>query len=154
VGQPQLRSLLRHPDLLQFQQRISVDFHLQGLNEDETRFYIFQRLKIAGRNDPLFTRNAISMIYQASGGIPRVINTLCDTSLVYGFADQKPTLDSKVVAKVLKDKHAAVAQPSDSQDSSKASGQPQPDANNKEQRVTNFNRDSAKLLFKKYYNEK
>jgi type II secretory pathway predicted ATPase ExeA len=154
VGQPQLRALLRHPDLLQFQQRISVDYHLHGLNEDETRFYIFQRLKIAGRKDPLFTRNAINMIYQASGGIPRVINTLCDTSLVYGFADQRPTLDSKLVAKVLKDKHAAVAQPTDFQDAPMASGQHQPDVNNNEQRVTNFNRDSAKLLFKKYYNEK
>jgi type II secretory pathway predicted ATPase ExeA len=140
VGQPQLRSLLRHPDLLQFQQRVSVDYHLNGLNEDETRFYIFQRLKIAGRTDPLFTRNAMKVIYQASGGIPRLINTLCDTSLVYGFADQRPTLDSALVAKVLNDKQAAVTRPADS--------------NDKEQRVTNFNRDSAKLLFKKYYNEK
>jgi hypothetical protein len=154
VGQPQLRALLRHPDLLQFQQRVSVDFHLQGLNEEETRTYIFQRLKLAGRKEPLFTRNAINLIYEASGGIPRVINTLCDTSLVYGFADQKPTLDSKLVAKVLKDKHAAVSQSTDIQDSFMDLGQHQPGANGKEQRVTNFNRDSAKLLFKKYYNEK
>jgi type II secretory pathway predicted ATPase ExeA len=154
VGQPQLRALLRHPDLLQFQQRVSVDYHLQGLNEDETRFYISQRLKIAGCIKPLFTRNAINLIYQASGGIPRVINTLCDTSLVYGYADQSPTLDSKLVDRVLKDKQAASAHHSDYQDLSMVSGQHQPDAYNKEQQVTNFNRDSAKLLFKKYYNGK
>ncbi|MEW8028008.1 MAG: AAA family ATPase [Candidatus Thiodiazotropha sp.] len=168
VGQPQLRVLLKHKDLLQFQQRISVDYHLQGLNEEETRFYIFQRLKFAGRNKPLFTRNAINLIYQASDGIPRVINTLCDTALVYGFADQKSLLDSALVAKVLKDKHAAVEYRSDTpedmpdaresypfnQQSSKAIEHQKPVANAKEHRVTNFNRESAKLLFKKFYNEK
>ncbi|MEW8563406.1 MAG: AAA family ATPase [Candidatus Thiodiazotropha sp.] len=167
VGQPQLRSLLKHRDLLQFQQRISVDYHLQGLNEEETRFYIYQRLRIAGRSQPLFTRNAINLIYQASGGIPRVINTICDTSLVYGFADQRSQLNSALVAKVLRDKHAAVAHHADeseqrpgaqgtypfNQQPTAASGQ-QADAKGKERRVTNFNRESAKLLFKKYNNEK
>jgi type II secretory pathway predicted ATPase ExeA len=156
VGQPQLRSLLKHRDLLQFQQRISVDYHLSGLDEDETRYYIYQRLKIAGREDPLFTRNAIGLIYQASGGIPRIINTLCDSVLVYGFADQKSQVDSALVAKVLKDKHAAVASHTDPVDpfSDQSVGQLKPVANDKEQRVTNFNRESAKLLFKKYYRDK
>jgi type II secretory pathway predicted ATPase ExeA len=157
VGQPQLRSLLKHKDLLQFQQRISVDYHLSGLDEDETRYYIYQRLKIAGRTEPLFTRNAIGLIHQASGGIPRLINTLCDTTLVYGFADQKSQLDSALVAKVLKDKRSAAARDfSDGADplGHQAPGQLPSAANDKEQRVTNFNRDSAKLLFKKYYHDK
>jgi type II secretory pathway predicted ATPase ExeA len=153
VGQPQLRALLTHPDLLQFQQRISVDYHLQGLNEAETSSYIIQRLKIAGRKEPLFDLNAIKLIFEASGGIPRIINTLCDTSLVYGFADQKLMLDSELVGKVLKDKRAAVAHQTGTQHASMVSGQPQ-DAIDKEQRITNFNRESAKLLFKKFYNEK
>ncbi|PVV25466.1 MAG: general secretion pathway protein [gamma proteobacterium symbiont of Ctena orbiculata] len=153
VGQPQLRELLRHRDLLQFQQRISVDFHLSALDADETRFYIFQRLILAGRDKPLFTRKAINIIYQASGGIPRVINTLCDTALVYGFADQKPVLDNGVMVKVLKDKRAAVDYSPDDQQPSMASGQQHVDDANK-QKITDFNRESAKLLFKKYYNEK
>ncbi|MGD8911819.1 MAG: AAA family ATPase [Candidatus Thiodiazotropha sp.] len=153
VGQPQLRALLTHPDLLQFQQRISVDYHLQGLDEEETRFYIYQRLKIAGSNEPLFTLNAIHLIYRASGGIPRVINTLCDTSLVYGFADQKPKLDSALVNKVLDDKRTAVPNQADIQQASMASGLPQ-DTMGKERRITSLNRESAKLLFKKFYNEK
>jgi type II secretory pathway predicted ATPase ExeA len=159
VGQPQLRSLLRHKDLLQFQQRISVDYHLSGLDEDETRYYIYQRLKIAGRTKPLFTRNAIGLIHKASSGIPRIINTLCDTTLVYGFADQKSQLDSALVAKVVKDKRTAVANHTDLPGGAdpfgnQAAGQLQSVANDKEQRVTNFNRDSAKLLFKKYYHDK
>ncbi|PVV07628.1 MAG: general secretion pathway protein [gamma proteobacterium symbiont of Ctena orbiculata] len=153
VGQPQLRELLRHRDLLQFQQRISVDFHLSALDADETRFYIFQRLILAGRDKPLFTRKAINIIYQASGGIPRVINTLCDTALVYGFADQKPVLDNGVMVKVLKDKRAAVDYSPDDQQPSMASGQ-QHVADANKQKITDFNRESAKLLFKKYYNEK
>ncbi len=153
VGQPQLRELLRHRDLLQFQQRISVDFHLSALDADETRFYIFQRLILAGRDKPLFTRKAINLIYQASGGIPRVINTLCDTALVYGFADQKPVLDNGVMVKVLKDKRAAVDYSPDDQQPSMASGQ-QHVADANKQKITDFNRESAKLLFKKYYNEK
>lgn len=141
VGQPQLRSMLRHRDLLQFQQRISVDYHLAGLDEEETRYYIYKRLRIAGRDKPLFTRNAISLIFKASGGIPRVINTLCDTALVYGFADQKAQVETALVARVLKDKHTAVAHYIDL-------------ADDQEQQITSLNRHSAKLLFKKYYNEK
>jgi type II secretory pathway predicted ATPase ExeA len=146
VGQPQLRSLLKHNDLLQFNQRISVDYHLNGLDADETRFYIYQRLMIAGRDKPLFTRNAIQLIHEASGGIPRVINTLCDTALVYGFADQKPLLDNAVIVKVLKDKDAAVERPV-------TPGQQQ-HTDGRGHKITSLNRDSAKLLFKKYYNGK
>jgi hypothetical protein len=82
---------------------------------------------------------------------------------VYGFADQKSQLDSAIVGKVLKDKHAAVANPSKTaQDgaypfdrpSSMGSGQHQPGTNSRGQRITNLNSDSARLLFKKYYNEK
>ncbi|MEJ2621606.1 MAG: AAA family ATPase, partial [Candidatus Thiodiazotropha sp.] len=56
VGQPQLRSLLMHEDLLQFQQRVSIDYHLSALDENETRAYIFHRTRSAGRKKPLFTK--------------------------------------------------------------------------------------------------
>jgi type II secretory pathway predicted ATPase ExeA len=168
VGQPQLRALLKHRDLLQFQQRISIDYHLTGLNEEETRYYVYQRIRLAGRTEPLFTRGAVSLIYQASRGIPRVINTLCDTALVYGFADQKPLLDSALVTNMLIEKRDAeskhdaaweerldqrAAYPYE-QDRPPESTQTLSIVSAKEQRVTDLTRDAAKLLFKKYYSEK
>jgi type II secretory pathway predicted ATPase ExeA len=68
VGQPQLRDLLMHEDLLQFQQRVSIDYHLSALDENETRAYIFHRTRSAGRKKPLFTKGASKLIYRASQG--------------------------------------------------------------------------------------
>ncbi|MES9862416.1 MAG: AAA family ATPase [Candidatus Thiodiazotropha sp. LLP2] len=170
VGQPQLRSMLKHDDFLQFQQRVSVDYHLSALSEDETRAYIFHRTRLAGRNKPLFTKGASTLIFRASQGIPRVINTVCDAALVYGFADQKTLLDSKLVIAVLEDKaKARNAHTQGNQDTSNivkpvvlAGGQadsvrPQckdhGELGKSGRRITDFNRDSAKLLFKKYYHD-
>ena len=86
VGQPQLKDLLSAPQLLQFAQRISADFHLKALNGGEVTQYINYRLNAVGSRVPLFSAEACSMIAQASSGIPRAINILCDTALVYGFA--------------------------------------------------------------------
>ncbi|MEJ2610145.1 MAG: AAA family ATPase [Candidatus Thiodiazotropha sp.] len=163
VGQPQLREFLRHEDLLQFQQRVSVDYHLSALSEEETRAYIFHRTRMAGRSKPLFTRGASTLIYRASQGIPRVINTLCDAVLVYGFADQVTLLDSKLVIRVLEDKAEARRIPGQDPSDVKArlkpvvvagahEGSSQPRKGGR--RITDFNRDAAKLLFNKYYNDK
>jgi general secretion pathway protein A len=167
VGQPQLRSMLAHEDFLQFQQRVSIDYHLSALNEDETRAYIFHRTRSAGRKKPLFSKGASKMIYQASQGIPRVINTICDAALVYGFADQKTLLNSKIISCVLREKakargaHAGNIQdlkPVVLADDQRNKEQFQSDGNSsltnqKDKRITDFNRDSAKLLFKKYYHD-
>ena len=104
VGQPELKSLLKRPELKQLLQRVSVDFHLTGLSENGTLAYIYHRTRCAGRKKPLFTKNACYLIYHASKGIPRVINSLCDMALVYGFADKKPCISSGVVKNVLIDK--------------------------------------------------
>ena len=85
VGQPQLRNLLRSPQLLQFAQRISSDFHLTPLAHDEVMQYIDFRLQAVGARYHLFTEEACAVIADASRGIPRLINILCDTALVYGF---------------------------------------------------------------------
>lgn len=167
VGQPQLRSMLAHEDFLQFQQRVSIDYHLSALNEDETRAYIFHRTRSAGRKKPLFSKGASKLIYQASQGIPRVINTICDAALVYGFADQKTLLNSRVISTVLRDKakargaHAGNIQdlkPVVLADSQRNMDQFQADGNSafskpSDTRITDFNRDAAKLLFKKYYHD-
>ena len=104
VGQPQLRAMLQRPELLQFAQRISSDFHLGPLAVDEAARYIDHRLALAGANDRLFSRGAAQMIAQASGGVPRVINALCDAALVYGFALQAKKITVNTVQEVLRDR--------------------------------------------------
>lgn len=105
VGQAQLRDLLRRPDLEQFAQRIAVDYHLEALDREETRTYIRHRVTVAGGNNPdIFDDAACDAVYQHSQGVPRLINLLCDTALVYGFAEQKPVIDAQTVHDVASDK--------------------------------------------------
>jgi type II secretory pathway predicted ATPase ExeA len=104
VGQPQLRDLLLDPKLHQFAQRISSDFHLKPLDENEVGKYIDFRLSAVGSKAPLFSQLACSEIAWASGGIPRMINILCDTALVYGFASGQRTISQAIVKEVIADK--------------------------------------------------
>ena len=104
VGQPQLRDLLLAPKLHQFAQRISSDFHLRSLDENEVANYIAFRLKAVGSPRPLFTQEACSLIAAASGGIPRMVNVLCDTALVYGFANDRKVISDQLVRDVIADK--------------------------------------------------
>lgn len=105
VGQLGLRETLRRPDLRQLAQRVAVDYLLTPLDRLQTESYIRHRLALAGAGrEDLFTVDACEAIYQASGGIPRVINLLSDTALAYGFADQALTIDATVVFEVLADR--------------------------------------------------
>lgn len=104
IGQPQLRDLLSAPELLQFAQRISADFHLRPLTYGEVTQYIDHRLSAVGARRQLFTREACAMIAQASSGIPRAINILCDTALVYGFAMNADSVTPELVGQVLEQK--------------------------------------------------
>lgn len=105
IGQPSLRDKLRHPQLRQFSQRVTVNYHLVPLDLEETKNYIHHRLKVSQAQDTdLFTEKAINAIYQSSKGIPRLINILCDASLVYGFAEELKRIDEQIVEKVIADK--------------------------------------------------
>jgi general secretion pathway protein A len=104
IGQPELKAKLRMPQLLQFAQRVSSDYHLRALKPDEVTKYINYRLHAVGARYPLFSDEACEMIAEASGGIPRTINILCDTSLVYGFASNLQVISRDVVAHVVEDK--------------------------------------------------
>ncbi len=104
VGQPQLRDLLLMPQLHQFAQRISSDFHLRPLDRSEVANYINFRLQAVGAERQLFSPEACSLIASASGGIPRIINVLCDTSLVYGFANDQYMISEHLVRDVIADK--------------------------------------------------
>lgn len=104
VGQPQLRDLLRQPQLLQFAQRVSSDFHLRPLAPIDVENYIMFRLDAVGAQSELFSKEACRLIAQASKGIPRTINILCDTALVYGFATNVKSISGDLVQLVVEDK--------------------------------------------------
>lgn len=104
VGQPQLKDLLTRPDMLQFSQRVEVDFHIKPFAAEEVQNYIQHRLEVAGRTAPLFTPEACARIAQASQGVPRRINILCNTALVYGFSSESELIDLKLVEEMLNDK--------------------------------------------------
>ncbi len=104
VGQPQLKTLLQDPELVQFAQRIASDYHLRPLNADETVAYIQHRLDKAGARDEIFTRSACQRIARATRGIPRLVNVLCDTALVYGFSTGTRVIDVDLIEEIIKDK--------------------------------------------------
>jgi general secretion pathway protein A len=104
LGQPQLRDLLVSPKLHQFAQRISSDFHLTALTPEEVAKYISFRLAGVGSKSAIFTKEACDKIAIASGGIPRIINVICDTSMVYGFSDGKKVITAELVSQVIADK--------------------------------------------------
>ena len=103
VGQPELKSKLQQRELKQFAQRVTVYCHLRGLNKEEVRQYINHRLQVAGADNlEIFSKEAIEAVCQYSHGIPRMINILCDSALVYGYADDAKIIDKKVVDDVFK----------------------------------------------------
>ncbi|MEW6330048.1 MAG: AAA family ATPase [Pseudomonadota bacterium] len=104
AGQPGLRDNLRDPRLEQFAQRISVDFNLEPLSREETREYIRHRLNVAGGSPDIFDDAACEAVYRYCGGIPRLTNLLCDTALVYGFAEQASSIGAKLIEDVARDK--------------------------------------------------
>lgn len=90
VGQPEFRAILQSPDMQQLRQRVTATCHIGPLDRDETQGYIEHRLKCAGANGrPSFDAQALDAIFQASGGIPRRINLLCDRLLLLGFLGNK-----------------------------------------------------------------
>ncbi len=104
VGQDELRTTLRLPELRQFAQRVSSDFQLPELQRSEARSYIDHRVRVAGGQEQLFSPAAKTMIYEASKGIPRQINVLADRCLVYAFAKMKQRVSSSIVKRVLEDR--------------------------------------------------
>jgi general secretion pathway protein A len=103
VGQPELKKTLSQHELRQLRQRINMRYHLNSLSRKETKEYIEKRLRAAGAKGRLFTEKAIKKIYQRSGGIPRLINILCDNSLLNGYALDQKMVDDKSVKDAAKD---------------------------------------------------
>ena len=104
VGQPELRTTLRQPALSQFVQRIGADFNLMPLDAGETDEYIRHRLTVAGGDPELFEPVARRFIHHQCGGVPRLINSLCDTALVYAFAEQQGPITVRLVFDIVQER--------------------------------------------------
>jgi type II secretory pathway predicted ATPase ExeA len=109
VGQPELRATLSRPELKQFAQRVSVFFELKSLECSETHAYIQHRLQVAGGDASLFRPEAIDLIHARTRGVPRLVNQLCDFSLVYAFAEKHTEIDSSLVNQVIHDCSSGLA---------------------------------------------
>jgi general secretion pathway protein A len=100
LGQSELLSILSRPDLTQISQRITSRYHLKGLIRDDMQAYINHRITVAGGGRArLFNRPAVKRIYTLSGGIPRLINSLCDRSLLGAYTEGKDRVNEKIVKK-------------------------------------------------------
>jgi type II secretory pathway predicted ATPase ExeA len=98
AGQPELSRKLDSPRLQQLTQRVRLRFHLSALSKRETHEYITHRLNVAGANGrTIFTDAACDMVFRYAGGVPRLINVLCDTALLCAFAEEQTQLDEKIV---------------------------------------------------------
>jgi general secretion pathway protein A len=101
AGQPELADRLNEPSLRQLKQRISLRCELAVLDLDETAAYVAGRVRIAGGAPAdVFTEEAVSAIYEVSGGLPRTINVLCDNALISGFAAQVKPVTVRIVQEV------------------------------------------------------
>lgn len=103
VGQPELREVISQPGMRQFAQRVAANYNLTAMDLRTVRAYIPHRLKVAGREAKVFTTTAVNLIYQRTGGVPRLVNQLCDLSLVYAFSKGKQTVTAPTVQQVLDD---------------------------------------------------
>ncbi len=94
IGQPELREIINK--LKQFKQRITMQYHLNPLNLEDTEKYVNHRLKVAGVLKKIFSDEAISIIWKNSQGVPRVINTICDASLLIGYSDKTSGINTEI----------------------------------------------------------
>ena len=104
LGQREFRSTMRSPDFEQLRQRIIAAYHLQPLDDMETRAYVEHRLTRADwKNDPSFDDDVFDAIHRFTRGVPRRINTLCDRLLLYSYLEEKHVVDMQALAAVTRD---------------------------------------------------
>ena len=98
VGQPELKQIIAKPSLLQLRQRISISCHLNPLNREESEEYIFHRLATVGSRDCVtFLDGVFDTIFRFSGGVPRLINLICDFLLLSAFVEETREIDMALV---------------------------------------------------------
>lgn len=104
VGQPELNDLLGRPELRQLRQRVALRHELRPFDGKETAEYVEQRLRRAGfTGKQIFKKSALHEIYQVTGGIPRVINIICDSALLQGYSKGTRSCDGSMIREVARD---------------------------------------------------
>ncbi len=103
VGQPELRDIINRVELRQFAQRVASSFHLNAMDARTVRKYVGHRLKVAGAMKNLFSPAATQLVYEMTGGVPRLVNQLCDLAMVYAFTRGQKRVDVKTIQRVLDD---------------------------------------------------
>ena len=104
AGQPELNDKLNSPELVQLTQRVRLRFHLTALSKAETNAYIDHRLEVAGsQGRRIFAEDTYATIYKYTGGVPRLINTLCDTCLMAAFGKDKDTVSTEELDAAIKE---------------------------------------------------
>lgn len=102
VGQPELSAKIARPELMQFAQRISSQFHMPNLSPVEVRDYLQHRLNAVGADDErIFTPSAVKLIHETTGGAPRLINLIADLALVHGFSKDQRKITPTVIRKIV-----------------------------------------------------
>jgi type II secretory pathway predicted ATPase ExeA len=99
-GQPELEEKLYHPSLRQLCQRISLWCRTHPLTGKETQAYIQERLRIAGATEPVFLPEAAELVHHYSKGIPRIINLLCEHTLIFAYAEQVKPIPAHIIESV------------------------------------------------------
>ena len=97
LGQPELNHLLERPELRQLSQRVTARYHLEPLSKDELEGYLTHRLAVAGVERPLFPAKTIVKLYSLTGGVPRLINLLCDRALLGAYVKGENTISSRLL---------------------------------------------------------
>jgi type II secretory pathway predicted ATPase ExeA len=103
VGQPELRDIVTQPNMRQFAQRVASNFHLTAMDRATVHAYVAHRMKIAGRARRVFSEAALDLVFDKTGGVPRLVNQLCDLSLVYAFTKGRKLVGEETVQQVLDD---------------------------------------------------
>lgn len=103
IGQPELRDIIRRPDMKQFAQRIASSFHLSHMDQKTVYSYIVHRIEKAGGSAHMFSREASDLVHETTGGIPRLVNQLCDIAMLYGSISKREIVGAEHVRAVLRD---------------------------------------------------
>jgi general secretion pathway protein A len=112
IGQPELYQLLKRPELRQVAQRIMARYHLMPLTAEESCAYIRHRVKTAGGDETLFTAGALRSVHRWAGGVPRLINILCDRALLGTYTQEKRRVDARTVWRARREVQGVKLRPS------------------------------------------
>lgn len=103
VGQPELRDMVRQPRMRQLAQRVAASFHLKVMDAETLTGYVAHRLRVAGGSGEEFTQEACALIFEHTGGVPRLVNQLCDFAMLYAWSGEQHRITEETVAQVIED---------------------------------------------------